>query len=110
MDKIPPQLDPKLKEAYDRVMGTAVNPPQHTAVAAPPPPSQAAVNVPTQEPTHVEPAMAASPTSSPVAQKAVAKKHRLSPMIWVLIVVIFIAAYSVVWIKFLNFKVPFLNP
>ena len=108
MDKIPPQLDPKLKEAYDRVMGTVVSPQQHAA--AMPPPQQPVVHVNTPEPTHVAPTMTASPTSDPVAQKAIVKKKRLSPFILALVIIVFLAVYSVVWVKFLNFKVPFLNP
>lgn len=94
MDKNTPQLDPKLKEAYDRVMGTSVNPPsQQQATPLPQAPLQTVQ----------------SPSS--LVQKTVApKKSGSKTLIIFLVVIVFFIIYGLVWIKMFNLNVPFLNP
>jgi hypothetical protein len=114
MDKsAPQQLDPKLKEAYDRVMGTVVNPPTPqqspahqepipTTPVMPAAPVHAAIH---HEETKIE---VQSPTTSPV--KLPKKKGKISPLIIILGLIVFLAVYAIVWIKFFNINVPYLNP
>ena len=99
MDKNAPQLDPKLKEAYDRVMGTTINPSSHQQAAAP---QQAhAPQAPQQT--------VASPTTS--VQKAVAtKKGGLKSLIIFFAIIVFFVIYGLVWVKMFDLKIPFLNP
>ena len=103
------KLDPKLKEAYDRVMGTSITPPQapkpesHEQTKpepAPAPQQTATVNPP---PQHSE------TSNATVAHKAT-KKRGISPLILAFLGLVFFVIYAAVWIKVLNFKVPFLNP
>lgn len=125
MDKTTTQLDPKLKEAYDRVMGTVITPspkspnqsqqstslPEHSepVQSAPPPlPIQPTL----EHPAAATPVMATVTAQAPIVQKGVAvkKKKRVSPLIIGLLVIVFLAVYAVVWVKYFGLKVPFLNP
>ena len=126
MDKTVSQLDPKLKEAYDRVMGTVVTPPANAAQAIPTTPPPAAPLTPSLFPmpsttaTPVKPSpistipdyqKAQSPTSAPMqAITAAKKKSGSKALIIMLAVIIFLIIYAIVWIKMFNLKVPFLNP
>ena len=120
MDKTVPQLDPKLKEAYDRVMGTVVTPTSPAQTQAAPPPAHSEpvqpVSPPSAQPTpeHLpeHPATATTMVPSPTAEKAavVKKKRKVSPLIIGLGVIVFLAIYAVVWIKYFGLSVPFLNP
>lgn len=107
-------LDPKLKETYDRIMGTQVNPksiqptpqPQQTAPnifaqasAAPSAPSQ-----PAPEPASVTPNDASAPQmvniNATIPQaKAVTAKKGISPIMFIAIGVGFFLLYTVVWLK-----------
>lgn len=101
------QLDPKLKEAYDRVMGTVI--PQHQAPpSAPPPPStpqpQIVEQQAYQQPVQAYQAAVATPlpTSAPISTEAPVKTHKSSKMtvpILVLGGVVFFIVYTVVWAK-----------
>ncbi|MFH1186926.1 MAG: hypothetical protein V1697_01995 [Candidatus Levyibacteriota bacterium] len=96
MDKNNPQLDPKLKAAYDRVMGTTVNPAQQHQAAAP------------QQPSNPTP-QASAPTSS--LQKSIApKKSRPKALLIFLAIIVFFAIYGIVWVIMFDLKVPLLNP
>ena len=120
MDKTPQQLDPKLKEAYDRVMGTVVTPHQPTAQTAPPPSETHSEPVPPVSPqpapqiTINNPssttAMASSPTTQVEKVQVGKKKKRVSPLIIFLGVIVFLAVYAVVWVKYFGLTVPYLNP
>lgn len=83
-------LDPKLKEAYERVMGTSVPAPAQ-ALPSPAP----VVSTPVQE----------TPQNQVVANK---KREGLSPILVGVAVILFFAAYTIIWIKVFNLKVPFL--
>lgn len=97
------QLDPKLQEAYNRVMGTAINP-------------QAAQPTQTQAPQTAAPASVNNQAfRNPVltAQKAEGKtkrKSKLSPTLIVLVFVVFFLVYAAIWIRMFNLRVPYLNP
>ena len=79
-------LDPNLRQAYDRVMGTAT--------------PQPAVSSPAQTPTD---------TSKPQTQVVTAKNRgRLSPVLIVVAVVLFFIIYTVIWTMVFKLKLPFL--
>ncbi len=104
MDKNPAQLDPKLKEAYDRVMGTVITPKQ---TAEP----QKAENQPQQPAPHAtqqsQPvkAQATPPTLIPKpTSEFVRKKKGISPLILILLMILFLFGYAYVWIMIFNVK------
>lgn len=100
-------LDPKLKEAYDRVMGTAVNqkPPQPKAQAQP----QASSIPPTpvehaSEPLNSTPVTTIKPSESfysqTVIKPAPAKSDRkISPVIFLVVGIAFFLLYTFIWLK-----------
>lgn len=101
------QLDPKLKEVYDRVMSTSV-PAGH---APPPPKPQASPASPTPAPATA----AASSPSSPHPQVFNASTlaggkntHGLSPVVWIVVGILFLLTYTIFWMKFFNLSLPFL--
>jgi len=85
------QLDPKLKEAYERVMGTPVS----SAVRSSEP----------QAPPHQE-----TQTSPQFSTQVVInqKKKKLSPILIAASIILFFAVYTFFWIKVFNLKIPFL--
>lgn len=104
-------LDPKLKEAYDRVMGgnftpstpTAPNPiPKIETVPAPatnPPPSTSltnpmSVNMP---PLSVMSPSTIASTEQPTTSTK--KKSKISPIIFLIVGLVFFVIYAVVWGK-----------
>lgn len=96
MDKSPQQLDPKLKEAYDRVMGTVVKPQTHQAAPAPQPGTVPPPPAPSNHPQ----APQTPPTLIPQEKNGfVRKKKGMSPLIIILGVVVLLIAYALVWIK-----------
>lgn len=135
MDKNVSQLDPKLKEAYDRVMGTVVTPPAKTneAMPAPSAPSapaaspiptpasttpviHAAEPIPAPAQAHAAPVstsihqVVSSPTSTPKAAVSTQKKSGSKAFIFLLGGIVFFVVYAIVWIKMFSLKVPLLNP
>lgn len=136
--KQPAQLDPKLQEAYDRVMGLALeqHTPQQPTAAEPIPPSQPVTPIPPQPvpPTNTPaslpaqgpselPQMSASaldamaPTpATPVHKKMhtfIAKKgvdFKVSPVILIVGAIAFLLIYTVIWIRVFNLSVPIINP
>jgi len=122
------QLDPKLKEAYEKVMGTG-NPPINPAAAplqasakadmpslqtgSTPPPITP--NSPPPQPNSISfqpkpmqgtPVGSSSP--SPSHGFVAKKRSSVSPVIIVLGIIVFLLVYTLFWIKFFNIKVPFL--
>ena len=63
------QLDPKLREAYQRVMGASVPKPQ-AAPAAPPQPTPTSINKPPQPASQAQPAINPQPQTTPNPQSA----------------------------------------
>lgn len=130
-------LDPKLKEAYERVMGTATP-------STPPPPQTPQQTPQTAQPSVVKPTLEqtaqAQPSSQPVtptpasqpqtpeeptkdeaSESTVAyqaftetnagtakKKSGISPIILIFGGIVFFIVYALVWIKLFNVKLPFL--
>lgn len=127
-------LDPKLREAYERVMGTALaaNPTQPATPsqqAAPTPLEPAPVQSPAQTPLnqalptqpippppppitqqfHAEPAKSFLPSLTPMVASAPATKQKLSTVVIIILGVVFFLVYTIFWIKFFNLSVPFIN-
>ncbi len=121
--KTPQDLDPKLKEAYDRVMGGNFNPippaskipeipkteapaaPLPSPAVAPPPPSIPLTNPVEPSQPELPPlnVMSPSTTSSTGKQAASAKKKlKISPIIFLVIGLAFFVVYAVVWGKVLK--------
>lgn len=108
--KLAQNLDPKLKETYDRIMGTPVNiqsaplpthepiqqehvPIEQVVVPQPPPAEQ------TPSPAvSTEPEMVNINATAEVAKPAAAK-GKISPVIFVVLGVGFFLFYTVVWLK-----------
>ena len=79
-------LDPNLKEAYEKVMGTAT--PQPTVSTAPQPSGN---------------------TARPQAQVVTAKNRgKLSPILIAVAVILFLIIYTVIWTIVFKLKIPFL--
>jgi len=117
-------LDPKLKEAYDRVMGATVPktpPPQMPSVDIPTPPkepekpfsqpiaptpinaAQSAANSPPAAPVHT----VAHPSSGFVAPHE-EKKSPISGTLLVIAGVVFLLVYTLFWLKWFGIALPFL--
>lgn len=129
------QLDPKLREAYQRVMGTPIPPP-------PPPPPMPDPNpvpqplptpepIPTPEPAMPKPVSEPQPAipqqppmqannfvhmnsevAAPMPQtQTMAMKKKsgmMTPILFGIVGLVFIAIYTLFWTKIFNFKLPFL--
>lgn len=110
-------LDPKLKEVYDRVMGTptsaaGANPPQPAKPIEPTPLSHVPIEqvvvpqtpevepTPTPSPTPIpaEPEMVNINTSIPQTQQTKSPR-KLSPIIFVAVGIGFFLFYTFVWLK-----------
>ena len=114
-------LDPKLKEAYDRVMATAV--PQPSPASPPPLQPQAEPASPSTSPIQGGPVSTQTidpqplPSSAPIASAkpasafvavATKPKTKILPVLFVVGGLIFFVVYAVFWVKFFNLKLPFL--
>ena len=130
------QLDPKLREAYERVMGTTIPAPQAPAQAPVPPapvaPTPQPQPQPLQPPFSPQPQVVpeavpaqpasnfvqmnseirtAAPNIAPQAQAqtmVLKKKSGIMPVLFVFVGIIFIVIYALFWTKFFNLKLPFL--
>lgn len=108
------ELDPKLKEAYERVMGTSFTPAASQTATMPPMPAQprpTPIPQPTAAPTvaaAVKPVAAIRPGG--VANTFVVKKggakSGISPILLILAGIIFFAVYTIFWVKFFNISIP----
>ncbi len=109
-------LDPKLKEAYDRVMSTPVPKPadfsvaqesMHATIPLAPTPQ-------TVSPTPVTPASTPPPQVKQAVSFAVTMpKHsgggsKMLPILFGLGGLVFFVVYAIFWVKFFGLKVPFL--
>lgn len=112
------QLDPKLKETYERVMGTSARP---TPVAPQPTiQNQTIQSQPTQPQPMPQPVQQARP--QPIAQpqpvqaqpiqkqqeQTLKKKIKILPVFIILGGIIFLLGYVLFWTKIFNLKLPFL--
>ncbi|MCL5438992.1 MAG: hypothetical protein M1268_03310 [Patescibacteria group bacterium] len=121
--KNPSQLDPKLKEAYDRVMGTNISPsspasqPSMSTPQSPiSEPAAPQVFTPTTSPrpqtvsasSQPQTTMVNSPSSSFVAKPGKAKSGGFSPVLIIFGLLVFFAVYALFWVKFFGISIPFL--
>lgn len=110
MDPIKPvDLNPKLKEAYERVMGTAQTP-QTTQATTPPYASPITTPAPTVSP-EVKPAEinAAKPVTAFVAKPSQKGLNFSFPLpLLILFVILFLLGYTLFWLKFFKISLPFL--
>ncbi len=103
-------LDPKLKETYDRIMGTQVNvqspqPVQQThvpvegvgPVSSPTPTPASTVAEPASKEEKIEMVSINTSSTAPAAKPSSSKKT--SPVIFVVLGVGFFLLYTVVWLK-----------
>lgn len=138
------KMDPKLKEAYERVMGTSGSMPHDAPPANPPPLSEQTSPPAPSLPTPTEPHVAMPPVtaaqhpgqtphiSEPPLRRSIEtvhvqapqrtghdvhptrpvpgkKKSTISPILITILLVVFFAVYTFVWIKILNVPLPFLQ-
>lgn len=114
--KNPNTLDPKLREVYDRVMKTQVLPPPPAPRVSEPVKPQAPAPLPlspVEKPS-------AEPEKQPVSSQASAfiakptkeakKGSKVTGVILIMVILIFLVAYSIFWIKFFNISLPFELP
>jgi hypothetical protein len=87
-------LDPQLKAAYERVMGTTVSPQASAQAAAP------AAQI-------VTPASSKNNGDAKVVAGG-AKSGGLSPILIGIAAILFFAIYTIVWLKVFKITVPFL--
>lgn len=112
------QLDPKLKETYERVMGTSARP---TTVAPQPTiQNQTIQSQPIQpqpipqplEPARPQPIAQSQPVKIQPIQKPqtqnLKKKNKMLPIFLALGGIIFLIVYAFFWIRIFNLKLPFL--
>ena len=136
--KNPNQLDPKLKEAYDRVMSTTIapnqTPPAAPAASATPAAPTAPVTpvpaVPASNAASATPAVPAAPMQTtteelhrtttfvatdpktlagPIGVATKKKGAGVSPILLVLLGVVFFAVYTLVWFNVFNVPIPYIS-
>ncbi|MEK7450355.1 MAG: hypothetical protein AAB662_00240 [Patescibacteria group bacterium] len=108
------QLDPKLKEVYERVMGTSV---ASSPKASPVPPQQPVAPTPVAIPQPENPPptggrqMPQAPITpqpqSPTQAVSVKPHGHISSMVWILGGFTFVIIYALAWVKIFNLKLPF---
>lgn len=113
-------LDPKLQEAYQKVMGTQL--PQNQASQPPPQPvqqvpqasrPQAGLWQPPPPPSkpEINPNATQQPlvaTKSETLKGVVAKKNSMTPILLLIGGIIFFAIYTYIWLRILEIPVPFI--
>lgn len=114
--KTPQDLDPKLKEAYDRVMGGNFSPaapapkipeipkmetPTPAATNPAIPPATPLANPMGPTPVEMPPINVVAPQAASAGQQVFStkKKSKISPMIFLILGLSFFAVYAVVWAK-----------
>ncbi len=135
--KTPANLDPKLKEAYERVMGMSTATVQPAASPASQPVAQPASQTQPQAssspfvsqpaPSTFTPTTIVQPTASVVSEgasgvaagsvhtagtaaKAASGGSSIMTVVYIIAGIVFILAYTLFWIKILNFQTPFPLP
>ncbi len=97
-----PTLDPKLKEIYDRVMGT---PTPRPAPQSPPSPKQV------EEKKEEKPRLFHQNTSSKAfVDKGESSSKKPWGLVFIIIGVLFLITYTLFWLKFFNIPLPFTLP
>lgn len=118
------QLDPKLREAYERVMGTPSTPDPIPPPQPIPPVEQPAIPSPTEPIQPVASETPVTPITEPATTNfdqmnseaatqtqtpAVKKKNIFMSILIVLGIVVFVAIYTLIWTKIFNLRLPFLG-
>ncbi len=105
------QLDPKLREAYQRVMETSIPQPQASPPQAQAPTQPISEPQPAITPAEVSPVQNSPNFTSPAPETqtmAVKKKNGMMPILIGIAALVFVAVYTLFWTKIFNFKLPFL--
>ncbi len=101
-------LDPKLKEAYDRVMGSQVNPQPASPTPVQPPPQPQPQTQPQKVEQHPTPAQSdpqpiininQTQTGTKPQQVQKVKGGGISPVILIALGVLFFGGYTFIWLK-----------
>lgn len=124
-------LNPKLQETYNRVMNTPIQGVPQSSAPLPPPPAQAASPAPAEGQSQVfTPQQPASQTVEVPAKEEIVtvqapqepivdasnsqvfsskkKAGQISPIVMVVGIVVFLAVYTLVWVKIFGASLPFL--
>ena len=116
-------LDPKLKETYERVMGTSSQPnvsqpitqkPTTQSQPLQPQPFQPIKPQPIQQPIQTSKAtpFQTQPTQTQPIQgpqtKSIKKTNKMLPILLVLTGIVFLIGYTIIWLKIFNLNLPFL--
>ena len=117
MDKKTQNLDPQLKATYERVMGTNVaapTPAPSPASAPTPPPTPP--SSPAQQPAVTVPqgsndikVVAGNPNATKVVAGGSGKSGGLSPVLVAIVLILFFAIYTFVWLFVFRVKLPFIQ-
>lgn len=106
------QLDPKLREAYERVMGTSFPSPSGTQAQPQPTPISPTPVAQTvgvgAAPTMPAKATVTHPAANPNVFVAKGGSKGIPAILLVLIAIIFFVAYTVVWMVIFKIPIPFL--
>jgi len=93
-------LDPKLKEAYDRVMGTQINPQASSPAPSPVlPQAPKAQEHATPAPAGPQPIINISSIQTPAKTQSTSKGKGISSILFIVLGFLFFAGYTVVWLK-----------
>jgi hypothetical protein len=94
-------LDPKLKEAYDRVMGSQINPSQPSSPTPAPIQPQAPKVEQHQTPTSSgpQPIININSNQSPTKIPSASKGKGVSSVLFIVLGLLFFAGYTVIWLK-----------
>lgn len=106
--KLYPNLDPKLKEVYDRVMGFNQPPTPPTPAKNP-----ASVPAPSYQPISISPKKSDPIPFIANVNVGVASKNKSSSSSMLLLIIvglIFFIVYGLFWVKFFNIQLPFSLP
>lgn len=116
--KKPADLDPKLKEIYDRVMGTNV-PQQASSLPQPPPvvsnepptppPIDATGAVTSIHPEEIKQEVVKIDSPSQENKTTKQNKSQVLPVFFVIGGIIFFIFYAIFWFKYFNVSIPFLG-
>lgn len=110
------KLDPKLREAYDRVMGTSIPQPQNPSMQTPPPqpilnpnPIMQQQAPQTTNPNQMYSNIQASPPEAQTQIMVQKKGSIFTPILIGIGLLVGIAIYTFVWTKILGLELPFLS-
>ncbi|MEK7186493.1 MAG: hypothetical protein AAB675_03970 [Patescibacteria group bacterium] len=106
MDKKTQNLDPQLKAAYERVMGTNI--PPATPAPTVTPGAQAPQATQVQAPQAQAPVVSAGSDATKVVAGGGSGSRKLSPILIIVAILLFFAVYTFIWLTVFKVKIPFL--